>query len=100
MLRGIDLLETRRKALPVSAVMRRVPAATLSSASTLNRPTWLVLSRCVPPHNSLLNSPIETIRTMSGYFSPTSIIATLAVAPSMNGCEPSMSSSATRCARN
>ena len=62
-------------AVPVSAVIRRVPADTLSSPTILNRPTWPVLSRCVPPHSSLLNSPIETIRTMSGYFSPKSIIA-------------------------
>ena len=31
--------------------------------------------RCVPPHSSLLNAPIDTIRTGSGYFSPNSIIA-------------------------
>ena len=55
--------------------MRRVPAATLSSPMILNSPTWPVLSRCVPPHSSLLNSPIETIRTRSGYFSPNSIMA-------------------------
>ena len=61
--------------MPVSAVIRRVPAATLSSPTILNRPTWPLLSRCVPPHSSLLNSPIETIRTTSGYFSPKSIIA-------------------------
>ncbi len=55
--------------------MRRVPAATLSSPTILNSPTWPVLSRCVPPQSSLLNSPIETMRTTSGYFSPKSIMA-------------------------
>ena len=64
-----------KAAVPVRAVIRRVPAATLSSPTILNRPTWPLLSRCVPPHSSLLKSPIETMRTMSGYFSPNSIMA-------------------------
>ena len=34
-----------------------------------------MLVRCVPPHSSLLKSPIETTRTTSGYFSPKSIMA-------------------------
>ena len=61
--------------MPVKAVMRRMPLAMLSSPMIFNRPVCAVFSRCVPPQSSLLNSPIETTRTMSGYFSPKSIIA-------------------------
>ena len=62
---------------PVKAVIRRVPAATLSSPMILKMPTRAVLLRCVPPQSSLLKSPAETMRTTSGYFSPKSIMAPL-----------------------
>ncbi len=61
--------------MPVRAVIRRVPAETDSSPITLNRPTCPTLSRCVPPQSSREKSPIETTRTISGYFSPKRAIA-------------------------
>ena len=69
--------------MPVSAVIRRVPAETDSSPTILNRPTWPTLSRCVPPQSSRENSPIATTRTISGYFSPNSAIAPSALASSI-----------------
>ena len=57
------------------AVIRRVPADTLSSEVILTMPIWPVLDTCVPPQSSRLTPSIVTIRTMSGYFSPKSIIA-------------------------
>ena len=68
-----------RAALPVSASMRRTPAATPESESTEISPMSPVLRTCVPPQSSTdqpsvlpLPSPIATTRTSSPYFSPNS----------------------------
>ena len=60
---------------PVMASMRRTPEATEPSEVMTNIPTLAVLSRCVPPQNSIEKSPIFTTLTVSPYFSPKSDIA-------------------------
>ena len=59
---------------PVTASIRRMPAATPLSEQILNNPMSPVLVTCVPPHNSF-EDPISKTRTDSPYFSPKSIIA-------------------------
>ena len=68
-----------RAAVPVSASMRRTPAATPLSATPAIRPMSPVRRTCVPPHSSTDQpsvlpppSPIATTRTSSPYFSPNS----------------------------
>ena len=68
-----------RAAAPVSASMRRTPAATPLSATTGIRPMSPVRRTWVPPHSSTdqpsvlpAPSPIATTRTSSPYFSPNS----------------------------
>ena len=68
------------------ATIRRVPAETLSSWAMRNKPIWPVLVTCVPPHSSLLKSPMLTMRTTSGYFSPNSIIAPAVRASAIGRC--------------
>src|SRR5262249_12448501 len=63
--------------------IQRVPEATDSSPTILNRPTCATFSRCVPPQSSRENSPIWTTRTISGYFSPKRAIAPWARARSI-----------------
>ena len=50
--------------------MRRTPEATLLSDLMRKGPALAVLSRWVPPQNSMEKSPISTTRTVSPYFSP------------------------------
>ena len=59
-----------RDTLPTVASMRRTPEATLLSDLMRNIPALAVLSRWVPPHSSMENSPMVTTRTVSPYFSP------------------------------
>ncbi|CFU02720.1 Uncharacterised protein [Bordetella pertussis] len=54
--------------------MRRTPAATPPSDTTLNRPMSPVRRTCVPPHSSR-EKPMSSTRTVSPYFSPNSAIA-------------------------
>ena len=63
---------SRAQRSPVTASMRLVPAATAVSETMRNRPMLPVLRTCVPPHNSLLNSPTCNVRTSAPYFSPNS----------------------------
>ena len=60
---------------PVTASIRRTPAATLDSEIILKSPIFAVLSICVPPQNSIDLSFMFTTRTISPYFSPKSAIA-------------------------
>ena len=46
-------------------------------------PALAVLSRWVPPQNSMEKSPISTTRTMSPYFSPNMATAPFFLASSM-----------------
>ena len=62
---------------------RLTPAATAPSLTILNNPTWLMLSKCVPPHNSMLYSPTCTQRTTSPYFSPNNAVKPNAFASSI-----------------
>ena len=68
-----------RTPLPVTASIRLTPEATELSEIILNRPILEVLSRCVPPQNSIeavsSPSPIVTTLTVSPYFSPNRAIA-------------------------
>ncbi|MNT55111.1 hypothetical protein D3C72_1923220 [compost metagenome] len=59
---------------PVTASMRRTPAATPPSLTILNRPMSPVRPTWVPPHSSRL-VPMSSTRTVSPYFSPNSIMA-------------------------
>src|SRR5499433_328514 len=68
-----------RAAVPVSASIRRTPAATALSPSAAMTPISPVRLTCVPPHNSTDQpmvlpppSPMATTRTSSPYFSPNS----------------------------
>ena len=45
------------------------------SPSSLTTPSWPELWACVPPQSSRAQSPTETTRTSSPYFSPNSAIA-------------------------
>ena len=70
---------------PVSASMRRTPAATALSPTIVTRPMSPVRATWVPPHSSIENgavgvvaadrAPMETTRTSSPYFSPNSASA-------------------------
>ena len=62
-------------ASPVTASMRRTPAATLPSETIRNGPISPVARTCVPPHSSCENPGISTTRTTSPYFSPKSAMA-------------------------
>ncbi len=64
-----------KAALPVTASIRLMPAATLASDSILKTPASPVRLVWVPPQSSLLKSPIETTRTRSPYFSSKSATA-------------------------
>ena len=77
------LLSSSSVCLPVIASMRRTPEATLPSLLMRKRPTLAVLSRCVPPQNSMDTSPISTTRTTSPYFSPNMATAPFFFASSM-----------------
>ena len=68
---------------PVTASMRRTPAATPPSLTILNRPMSPVRCTCVPPHSSRL-VPMSSTRTVSPYFSPNSIMAPVVLADSMS----------------
>ena len=67
----------------VAASILRTPAATALSERMRNEPISAVLETWVPPQNSLEKSPIETMRTVSPYFSSNSAIAPLFFASSM-----------------
>mmetsp|Transcript_7452 Transcript_7452/g.26223 ORF Transcript_7452/g.26223 Transcript_7452/m.26223 type:complete len:285 (-) Transcript_7452:15-869(-) len=60
---------------PATASMRRTPAATPPSESTLKPPTSAVFATCVPPHSSIDTPGTSTTRTVSPYFSPNIIVA-------------------------
>ena len=68
---------------PVTASMRRTPAATPPSDVTAKRPMSPVARTWVPPHSSWLTSPTVTTRTLSPYFSPKSAMAPPAMASSV-----------------
>src|SRR5688500_10704267 len=55
--------------------MRRRPEPTLDSLSKTKPPISPVRATCVPPHSSLLKSPIVSTRTLSPYFSSKSATA-------------------------
>ena len=65
--------------VPVTPSIRLIPAATEFSPMILNRPIFEVLSRCVPPQNSIdavsSSLPIVTTLTTSPYFSSNRAIA-------------------------
>ena len=61
-------------ALPVTASIRRIPAAILLSDKILIIPMFPVFLTCVPPHNST-EEPYLMTRTSSPYFSPNNAIA-------------------------
>jgi len=67
----------------VSASILLVPAATPDSEIILNSPIFDVLATCVPPQNSFENSPMQTTRTVSPYFSPNSAVAPVFLASSI-----------------
>ena len=68
---------------PTVASMRRTPEATLPSLLMRKAPALAVLSRWVPPQNSIETSPISTTRTTSPYFSPKAATAPFFRASSM-----------------
>ena len=68
---------------PTVASMRRTPEATLPSLLMRKAPALAVLSRWVPPQNSMETSPISTTRTTSPYFSPKAATAPFFLASSM-----------------
>ena len=70
---------------PVTASIRRTPAATPPSLTTLKTPISPVRSTCVPPHSSTekRSVPIVNTRTSSPYFSPNSAVAPASMAASM-----------------
>ena len=70
--------------IPVTPSIRLTPAATEDSDVILNKPSFAVLSTCVPPQSSVENSPILTTRTTSPYFSPNSAIAPIFLADSIS----------------
>ena len=59
---------------PVTASMRRTPAEMALSVSILKNPMLPVALVCVPPQSST-DVPKRTMRTLSPYFSPKSIMA-------------------------
>ena len=63
--------------------MRRTPEATEPSDLMRKAPALAVLSRWVPPQNSMEKSPISTTRTVSPYFSPKRAMAPRFLASSM-----------------
>ena len=69
---------------PVSASMRRTPAATPLSSTITNGPMSPVARTCVPPHSSTLKPGTDTTRTRSPYFSPNSAMAPAAMASSVD----------------
>ena len=80
-----------RAAAPVSASMRRTPAATALSPVTVIRPISPVRPTWVPPQSSTDHvavgmpsgaAPIDTTRTSSPYFSPNSAMAPDSIAES------------------
>ena len=73
--------------MPVTASIRRMPAAIPCSLTILNKPISPVRCTCRPPHSSmekglpsLSTVPIDNTRTVSPYFSPNSAIAPLSCA--------------------
>ena len=54
--------------LPVTASMRRMPAATDDSLMILKQPIWAVFLTWVPPQNSVDQPQTSTTRTTSPYF--------------------------------
>ena len=72
-----------RLSRPQVASIRRTPEATLLSDLMRKGPALAVLSRCVPPQNSMEKSPISTTRTVSPYFSPNIATAPFFFASSM-----------------
>ena len=69
---------------PVTASIRRIPAAIPPSDVILNRPMSPVLEAWIPPHSSVEKSPIDSTRTSSSYFSPNNAIAPFFFADSMS----------------
>ena len=66
--------------MPTSASTRRTPAPIEDSPRSLTRPSWPERRAWVPPQSSRAQSPTETTRTWSPYFSPNSAIAPAALA--------------------
>ena len=60
--------------VPVTASIRRIPAAIELSLRILSIPMFPVFATCVPPHSST-EEPYLTTRTLSPYFSPNNAIA-------------------------
>ena len=67
---------------PVTASMRRTPAAIPPSLTMRNRPMSPARLAWVPPQSSVEKSPTRSTRTSSSYFSPNSAIAPAATAAS------------------
>ena len=80
---------------PVTASIRRTPAATALSDTILNRPMVPVLRVWVPPQSST-ESPNRTTRTTSPYFSPNRAMAPILRASSMVASRFSMSGKSER----
>ena len=68
---------------PVTASMRRMPAATEASLTILKPPIWAVFFTWVPPQNSVDQPSMSTTRTTLPYFSPNRAIAPSFLASSM-----------------
>ena len=68
--------------LPVTASMRRMPAATDDSLMILKQPIWAVFLTWVPPQNSVDQPQTSTTRTTSPYFSPKRAMAPIFLASS------------------
>jgi len=65
---------------PTSASTRRTPEPMDPSEMKDTTPSCPLRCACVPPHNSCAQSPTDTTRTVSPYFSPNSAIAPISSA--------------------
>ena len=81
--------------LPVTASMRRMPAATDASLMILKQPIWAVFLTWVPPQNSVDQPQTSTTRTISPYFSPNRAMAPIFLASS-SGMERTVTSMASK----
>ena len=71
---------------PVTASMRRIPAAIPPSDVMRKRPMSPVRCTCVPPQSSVEKLPNDSTRTTSSYFSPNSAMAPDFTASSKGSC--------------
>ena len=86
-----------RTPYPVTASIRRTPAATDDSEMIFISPISPVFEQCVPPQSSSEKSPARTMRTVFPYFSPNSAIAPAAFADSMSVSTEVTSSASRMC---